>query len=121
MSTPSPFIVREPARQWGPLRALPSTALAGLLMAYRAVISPLYGDVCRYFPSCSAYGLEAVHVHGAVKGSALTARRVLSCHPWTDGGLDAVPPGRRRWPTGGHPRIIDLNHPPIPPDPPQED
>ena len=62
--TPSPFVVLEPSREWGPLRALPSALLAGLLTVYRAVVSPLYGPVCRFFPSCSAYGLEAVHVHG---------------------------------------------------------
>ncbi|MBB4736264.1 membrane protein insertion efficiency factor YidD [Micrococcus cohnii] len=117
----SPFVVREPSRQWGPLRAAPSALLAALLTLYRAVVSPLYGDVCRYFPSCSAYGLEAVHVHGAVAGTLLTVRRLSRCHPWADGGLDPVPPGRRRWPPGEHPRIIDLNHPPIPPDPSQED
>ena len=98
--TPSPFVVLEPSREWGPLRALPSALLAGLLTVYRAVVSPLYGPVCRFFPSCSAYGLEAVHVHGAVKGSWLAARRIGRCHPWNDGGVDPVPPGHRRWPPG---------------------
>ncbi|MWD30731.1 membrane protein insertion efficiency factor YidD, partial [Aquicoccus sp. SCR17] len=88
--TPSPFVVLEPSREWGPLRALPSALLAGLLTVYRAVVSPLYGPVCRFFPSCSAYGLEAVHVHGAVKGSWLAARRIGRCHPWNDGGVDPV-------------------------------
>ena len=46
------------------------------------MISPLYGNVCRYYPSCSAYALRAVEVHGAVKGSWLAARRLLRCHPW---------------------------------------
>ncbi|KIK90415.1 hypothetical protein SAMN04487849_11138 [Micrococcus luteus] len=119
--TPSPFVVLEPSREWGPLRALPSALLAGLLTVYRAVVSPLYGPVCRFFPSCSAYGLEAVHVHGAVQGSWLAARRIGRCHPWNDGGVDPVPPGHRRWPPGRQPRILALNHPPIPPDLPQED
>lgn len=119
--TPSPFVVLEPSREWGPLRALPSALLAGLLTVYRAVVSPLYGPVCRFFPSCSAYGLEAVHVHGAVKGSWLAARRIGRCHPWNDGGVDPVPPGHRRWPPDRQPRILALNHPPIPPDLPQED
>ncbi|MEO4038098.1 membrane protein insertion efficiency factor YidD [Micrococcaceae bacterium Sec6.3] len=117
----SPFTVREPAQEWGPLRALPSTLFAWVIMAWRFAVSPLYGQVCRYFPSCSAYGLEAVHVHGAAKGSLLTVRRIASCHPWADGGVDPVPPGRRVWPPGRQPRIISLNHPPVPPDPQPED
>ena len=52
--------------------------LIGLLKVYRLVISPLYGNVCRYYPSCSAYALRAVQVHGAVRGSWLAARRVGS-------------------------------------------
>lgn len=61
-----------------------------LLRAYRAVISPLYGDVCRYYPSCSAYGLGSVQQRGLVVGSALTAWRIVRCNPWTAGGLDEV-------------------------------
>jgi len=66
-------------------------ALIGLLKGYRSVISPLYGNVCKYYPSCSAYALEAVTVHGAVKGTWLAARRLGSCHPWAEGGYDPVP------------------------------
>ena len=65
--------------------------LIGLLRVYRAVISPLYGNVCKYYPSCSAYALESVTVHGAVKGSWLATRRLASCHPWAAGGYDPVP------------------------------
>lgn len=65
--------------------------LIGLLKAYRLIISPLYGNVCRYYPSCSTYALRAVSVHGAVKGSWLAARRLLSCHPWAPGGYEPVP------------------------------
>ena len=65
--------------------------LIGLLKLYRLVISPLYGNVCRYYPSCSAYALRAVTVHGAVKGSWLAARRLARCHPWAAGGYDPVP------------------------------
>lgn len=65
--------------------------LIGLLKIYRAVISPIYGQVCRYYPSCSAYALEAVQVHGAVRGSWLAGRRLSSCHPWAAGGYDPVP------------------------------
>ncbi|TFD84720.1 membrane protein insertion efficiency factor YidD [Cryobacterium psychrotolerans] len=67
-----------------------------LLRAYRAVISPLYGDVCRYYPSCSAYTLGAVQEHGLVIGSALGARRLARCHPWAEGGVDDVPLKRTR-------------------------
>jgi putative membrane protein insertion efficiency factor len=65
--------------------------LIGLLRAYRFAISPLYGQVCRYHPTCSAYALEAVEVHGALRGSWLAMRRVLRCHPWALGGYDPVP------------------------------
>jgi putative membrane protein insertion efficiency factor len=68
--------------------------LIGLLRAYRFAISPLYGQVCRYYPSCSAYALEAVQQHGAVKGSWLALRRLLRCHPWAAGGVDHVPHSR---------------------------
>ncbi|WP_134765809.1 membrane protein insertion efficiency factor YidD [Nocardioides sp. 1609] len=74
--------------------------LIGLLKAYRFAISPLYGQVCRYYPTCSAYALEAVQVHGSVKGSWLAARRVARCHPWAAGGVDKVPP---RVPRGSRP------------------
>jgi uncharacterized protein len=70
--------------------------LIGFLKAYRAVISPLYGQVCRYYPSCSAYALEAVTVHGSLRGSWLTIRRLGRCHPWAPGGVDPVPPRRVR-------------------------
>lgn len=66
--------------------------LIGLLRAYRVAISPLYGQVCRYHPSCSAYALGAVTTHGSVRGSWLTLRRLLRCHPWAAGGYDPVPP-----------------------------
>jgi uncharacterized protein len=66
--------------------------LVGFLRAYRLLISPLYGQVCRYHPSCSAYALESVTVHGSVRGSWLAVRRLGRCHPWAAGGYDPVPP-----------------------------
>jgi putative membrane protein insertion efficiency factor len=65
--------------------------LVVVLRAYRRVISPLYGDVCRYYPSCSAYALDAVETHGALRGGWLAARRLGRCHPWAAGGVDPVP------------------------------
>ena len=85
-----------PAASWAVrlgwfLLLLPRNIGILLLVVYRAVISPLYGDVCRYYPSCSSYALQAVQLHGLVLGSVLGARRLLRCHPWAAGGVDDVP------------------------------
>ena len=82
--------------------------LVVLLRGYRAVISPLYGEVCRYYPSCSAYALEAVQTHGSVKGSWLAARRLARCHPWAEGGVDHVPPATPASP--GRTRAVHGDH-----------
>jgi putative membrane protein insertion efficiency factor len=63
----------------------------GFVRLWRRIISPLYGDVCKYHPTCSAYGLRALEVHGAIRGSWLTIRRIGRCHPWSMGGVDYVP------------------------------
>jgi len=65
--------------------------LLALLKMYRLLISPLYGNVCRYYPSCSAYALRAVEFHGAFRGTWYAGRRLLRCHPWSAGGYDPVP------------------------------
>lgn len=76
------------------LALVPRNAAIGVLHAYRTVISPLYGDVCKYYPSCSAYAVGAVQQHGVLKGSILTAARLVRCHPWAAGGIDDVPAHR---------------------------
>ena len=70
---------------------LPRNICVVILRAYRAVISPLYGDVCRYYPSCSSYTLQAIQQYGTLRGSWMGARRIARCHPWAAGGVDDVP------------------------------
>ncbi|HEY3575939.1 MAG TPA: membrane protein insertion efficiency factor YidD [Arthrobacter sp.] len=115
MLDPTAAVVRSPksaaAATGSFIWNLPRNILILLLLAYRKVVSPLYGQVCRFFPSCSAYALEAVTVHGAVKGSWLAARRLARCHPWNAGGVDHVPAGHREWPGNQTPRIVVLNNP----------
>lgn len=65
-----------------------------LITGYRRFISPLMGPRCRFYPSCSAYALEAVRVHGALRGSWLALARLARCHPFHPGGIDPVPPPR---------------------------
>jgi putative membrane protein insertion efficiency factor len=65
-----------------------------LIAGYQRFISPLMAPRCRFYPSCSSYALEAVQVHGAVRGSWLALRRLLRCHPFHPGGIDPVPPPR---------------------------
>ncbi|KTR53853.1 hypothetical protein NS359_01985 [Curtobacterium oceanosedimentum] len=69
---------------------LPRNVCVVVLRAYRAVISPLYGNVCRYHPSCSRYALEAIQQYGVLRGSAMGAWRIARCNPWAAGGIDDV-------------------------------
>ncbi|OKP90135.1 membrane protein insertion efficiency factor YidD [Paenibacillus sp. P32E] len=70
------------------------------IRVYRKFISPIKPATCRFYPTCSAYALEAIEVHGPVKGSWLAAKRIARCHPFHPGGLDPVPPREER-PNGG--------------------
>jgi putative membrane protein insertion efficiency factor len=70
---------------------LPRQLVVLLLRGYRAVISPLYGPTCRFYPSCSEYALIAVDRHGVLRGGRLAAWRLLRCNPWNPGGVDTVP------------------------------
>ena len=76
---------------------LPRNALIALVKLYRKFISPLYGDVCRYHPTCSAYGLGQLQQRGVIVGSVLTGWRILRCNPWSQGGVDEVKPGTGRF------------------------
>lgn len=75
----------------GPATRLVALLLLGLIQAYRQWISPLIGPRCRFIPSCSAYGLEAISRHGPWRGGWLTLRRLLRCHPFSPCGCDPVP------------------------------
>ena len=61
------------------------------IRAYQRLISPLLGDRCRFYPSCSEYAAQAITEHGPIKGLYLAVRRLLRCHPWNPGGFDEVP------------------------------
>jgi putative membrane protein insertion efficiency factor len=63
-----------------------------LIRGYQYFISPMLGQRCKYYPSCSNYTLEAIKVHGPFKGVALGAWRLLRCNPFSNGGFDPVPP-----------------------------
>ncbi|MCP9903949.1 membrane protein insertion efficiency factor YidD [Cyanobium sp. BA5m-10] len=96
---PEPGLASLQAAELGSSTQLPtqllSRGLAALLLAligfYRQWISPLLGPRCRFIPSCSAYGLEAISRHGPWRGSWLTLRRLLRCHPFSACGCDPVP------------------------------
>jgi hypothetical protein len=65
--------------------------LIAIIKFYKYFISPLLGDRCRFYPSCSSYSLEALQLHGAIIGSYLSLKRLLKCHPFHEGGVDPVP------------------------------
>ncbi len=65
--------------------------LIALIRVYQLFFSPLLGNHCRFYPSCSQYAREAVERYGVIRGVWLAIRRVLRCHPWHPGGFDPVP------------------------------
>ena len=65
--------------------------MRGAIRFYQLFVSPLTPGYCRYWPSCSAYGMTAIARHGPLKGGWLTLRRILRCHPWGGWGFDPVP------------------------------
>ncbi len=73
---------------------LPRNICVIILRVYRVVISPLYGDVCRYYPSCSSYALQAIQHHGVIRGIWYGSLRLIRCHPWAAGGIDDIPLAR---------------------------
>lgn len=78
-------------RSWGFLLSCPSRVLMVLVQGYRLFLSPLLGTNCRFYPSCSAYALQALSQHGALGGVYLSSARLLRCHPFCSGGHDPVP------------------------------
>lgn len=73
------------------LNKILTTLLIGLVRIYQLFISPVMGSNCRFYPTCSSYMIQAIQTHGAIKGLWLGIRRVLRCHPYSDGGVDPVP------------------------------
>ena len=66
-------------------------AVMFLIKGYRYAISPMLGQHCRYYPSCSGYAYLAIERHGLLRGTWLSVKRILRCHPWHEGGYDPVP------------------------------
>lgn len=86
--------VEEPRLRDLPItfRNIPRMPILALIRLYQAVISPaLPSNTCRFYPSCSHYGYQAVYKYGAIKGTIMAAWRVLRCNPFNPGGFDPVP------------------------------
>ncbi len=76
----------------GPAGRIASGLLIGIMRFWRVALSPMTGPNCRFHPTCSCYGIEAVSQHGSLRGGWLTMKRILRCNPWSAGGYDPVPP-----------------------------
>lgn len=71
--------------------SVPARVFVAMIRTYRRFVSPLFGPSCRFHPTCSAYAIEAISIHGAARGTWLGLRRIARCHPWNPGGIDPVP------------------------------
>lgn len=71
-------------------------AIILVIRAYRFLFSPWLGQQCRFHPTCSAYAIEAIQCHGALRGTWLAVKRLACCHPWHEGGVDPVPARKSR-------------------------
>jgi putative membrane protein insertion efficiency factor len=80
-------------KQKVPILALPFMAI---IRAYQVFISPLLGQNCRFYPSCSCYAHQALKTHGLTKGSLLAIKRISKCHPFNEGGIDHVPNAKQK-------------------------
>ncbi|TVP51282.1 MAG: membrane protein insertion efficiency factor YidD [Halomonas sp.] len=78
----------------GLLRTAVMKLMIGCVKVYQYTLSPLLGPRCRFWPSCSSYAIEAIQVHGPLKGGWMAAKRIVKCHPGHPGGMDPVPGGR---------------------------
>lgn len=77
------------------LLSLPKWGVLLLILGYQRAISPFLPPSCRFEPSCSHYGYEAIQTHGLLRGGWLAIRRVSRCHPFNPGGYDPVPPAKQ--------------------------
>ncbi|WP_299183229.1 membrane protein insertion efficiency factor YidD [uncultured Neptuniibacter sp.] len=84
------------------LKQLLSWLLIGLVNVYRYIISPVIGPRCRFYPTCSSYMIEAIQLHGPIKGTLMGLRRIARCHPYNDGGYDPVPGSEERCSCDNH-------------------
>jgi putative membrane protein insertion efficiency factor len=87
--------------------------LVALVRGYQRWISPALPPTCRFYPTCSSYAIEALQVHGLLRGTALAGWRLLRCAPWHPGGVDPVPPRRTRG-APGEPGSAPAREPGIP-------
>ncbi len=84
-------------------------ALIGCVRLYQIILSPLMGNQCRFHPTCSAYTIEAIEVHGAFKGGFMGLWRILRCHPWSKGSWIDPVPAKTRESVGSH-TALGYNH-----------